>query len=44
MIDDYFLVFLNNIKDTIPKSIGYFLVDKSVTILQEQLRDKVNEA
>ena len=44
MIDDFFLVVLNNLKDTIPKIVGYFLVDKSVTNLQEQLRDKVNEA
>jgi len=36
-IDDYFSIVLRNVKDSIPKTIGFFLVRKSQDALQFEL-------
>ena len=36
-IDAYFEIVLRNVKDSIPKAIGYFLVKKSQEVLQFEL-------
>ena len=41
-IDDYFALVLRNVKDSIPKAIGYFLVRKSQDSLQFELYNQVN--
>jgi len=41
-IDDYFELVLRNVKDSIPKTIGYFLVRQSQDILQFELYNQVN--
>jgi len=41
-IDAYFEIVLRNVKDSIPKAIGYFLVKKSQEILQFELYNQVN--
>ena len=41
-IDDYFALVLRNVKDSIPKVIGYFLVRKSQDSLQFELYNQVN--
>ena len=41
-IDDYFYLVLRNVKDSIPKAIGYFLVRKSQDSLQFELYNQVN--
>lgn len=42
-IDAYFIIVLRNVKDSIPKAIGYFLVRKSQDSLQFELFNQVNE-
>jgi len=41
-IDSYFQIVLRNVKDSIPKAIGYFLVRKSQDSLQFELYNQVN--
>lgn len=41
-IDDYFTLVLRNVKDSIPKTIGHFLVRESQDILQFELYNQVN--
>lgn len=41
-IDTYFKIVLRNVRDTIPKQIGYFLVKMSQEKLQFELYQKVN--
>jgi vacuolar protein sorting-associated protein 1 len=41
-IDAYFDLVLRNVKDSIPKAIGYFLVKKSQEVLQFELYNQVN--
>jgi hypothetical protein len=41
-IDAYFEIVLRNVKDSIPKAIGYFLVKKSQEVLQFELYNQVN--
>ncbi len=41
-IDNYFALVLRNVKDSIPKAIGYFLVRKSQDKLQMELYNEVN--
>lgn len=40
-IDDYFSLVQRNVKDSIPKAIGYFLVRKSQEKLQMELYNQV---
>ena len=42
-IDAYFTVVLRNVKDSIPKAIGYFLVRKSQDSLQFELYNQINQ-
>jgi vacuolar protein sorting-associated protein 1 len=42
-IDSYFQIVLRNVKDSIPKAIGYFLVRKSQDSLQFELYSQVNQ-
>ena len=42
-IDSYFSIVLRNVKDSIPKAIGYFLVRKSQDSLQFELYNQVNQ-
>jgi dynamin 1-like protein len=42
-IDSYFDIVLKSVKDSIPKSIGYFLVRKSQDSLQFELYNQVNQ-
>jgi len=42
-INKYFQIVLRNVKDTIPKTIGYFLVRKSQEILQFELYNQINK-
>lgn len=41
-INEYFEVVLRNIKDAVPKAIGFFLVKKSQDVLQFELYNQVN--
>ena len=41
-IDEYYALVLRNVKDSIPKAIGYFLVRKSQDKLQMELYNQVN--
>lgn len=41
-IDHYFSIILRNVRDSIPKAIGYFLVKKSQDVLQFELYNQVN--
>lgn len=41
-IDAYFAIVLRNVKDSIPKTIGFFLVKKSQEVLQFELYNSVN--
>ena len=41
-IDHYFEIVLRNIKDSVPKAIGCFMVKKSQEVLQFQLYNQVN--
>ena len=41
-IDSYFSIVLRSVKDSIPKSIGYFLVRTSQDTLQFELYNQVN--
>lgn len=41
-IDQYFAIVLRNVRDTIPKTIGMFLVRKSQDSLQFELYNQVN--
>lgn len=41
-IDEYFALVLRNVKDSIPKAIGFFLVRKSQDKLQMELYNQVN--
>jgi hypothetical protein len=36
-IDSYFNIVLRNVKDSIPKAVGYFLVKQSQEVLQFEL-------
>lgn len=36
-IDDYYTIVVRNVRDTIPKQIGYFLVRKSMDKLHQDL-------
>lgn len=40
-IDSYFAIVLRNIKDTVPKTVGYFLVKKSMENMHFALYDKL---
>ena len=42
-VDNYFSIVLRNVKDSIPKAIGYFLVRKSQEKLQMALFDSMNQ-
>lgn len=41
-IDHYFNIVLRNVKDSVPKAIGYFLVKKSQDTLQFELYNAIN--
>lgn len=41
-IDNYFALVLRNMRDTIPKQIGFFLVKKSQEALQQDLYMRIN--
>jgi len=41
-IDSYFKIVLRNVRDTVPKQVGYFLVKMSQEKLQFELYQKVN--
>jgi dynamin 1-like protein len=41
-IDAYFEIVLRNVRDSIPKAIGFFLVKKSQDVLQFELYNQVN--
>jgi hypothetical protein len=41
-IDTYFAIVLRNVRDTIPKQIGFFLVRKSQDMLQTDLYMRIN--
>jgi chaperonin cofactor prefoldin len=41
-IDQYFTIVLRSVKDSVPKSIGFFLVKKSQEVLQFELYNQVN--
>jgi len=41
-IDNYFRIVLRNVRDTIPKMIGYFMVRMSQNKLQFELYNKIN--
>lgn len=43
-IDSYFALVLRNVRDTIPKQIGYFLVRKSQDVLQTDLYMRINQS
>lgn len=40
-IDSYFALVLRNVRDSIPKTIGYFLVKKSQEVLSRDLSMKI---
>ena len=40
-IDTYFALVLRNVRDSIPKTIGYFLVKKSQEVLSRDLSMKI---
>ena len=42
-IDQYFDIVLRNVKDSIPKCIGFFLVKKSQEVLQFELYNQINQ-
>lgn len=41
-IDTYFKIVLRNVRDTVPKQIGYFLVKMSQEKMQFELYQRVN--
>lgn len=41
-IDEYFEIVLRSVKDSVPKTCGFFLVRKSETVLQMDLYNAVN--
>ena len=41
-IDSYFQIVLRSVRDSVPKSIGYFLVRQSQEKLQFELYNQVN--
>ena len=41
-IDAYFKLVLKNVRDSIPKNIGFFLVKKSQDLMQFELYEKIN--
>ena len=41
-INDYFEIALRNVRDAVPKAIGFFLVKKSQDVLQFELYNQVN--
>jgi len=41
-IDTYFRIVLRNVRDTVPKQIGYFLVKMSQEKLQFELYSRIN--
>lgn len=41
-IDQYFDIVLRNVKDSVPKAIGFFMVKKSQDVLQFKLYNEVN--
>ena len=41
-LDDYFDIALRSVRDSVPKTVGYFLVRKSETALQMDLYNAVN--
>jgi len=41
-IDSYFRIVLRNVRDTVPKQIGYWLVKMSQEKLQFELYNKIN--
>lgn len=41
-IDHYFTIILRNVRDSIPKAVGFFLVKKSQDVLQFELYNQVN--
>ena len=41
-IDNYFRLVLRNVRDTIPKMIGFFMVRQSQNKLQFELYNKIN--
>jgi vacuolar protein sorting-associated protein 1 len=42
-IDTYFAIVLRNVRDTVPKQIGFFLVRKSQEKLQTDLYMRINK-
>ena len=42
-IDAYFKIAVRNVRDTIPKTIGYFLVKQSQEKLQFELYSQINK-
>lgn len=43
-IDAYFRIVVRNVRDTIPKTIGYFLVKTSQEKLQFELYNQINKS
>ena len=41
-IDDYYTIVVRNVRDTVPKQIGFFLVKKSQEKLQSDLYMRIN--
>ena len=41
-INHYFSIVLRNTKDSVPKAIGHFLVNKSIEEMQSELYDQVD--
>jgi dynamin 1-like protein len=41
-IDNYFKIVLRNVRDIVPKSVGYFLVQKSQDVLMNDLWMRIN--
>lgn len=43
-IDDYYSIVVRNVRDTIPKQIGYFLVRKSMDKLHQDLYMRISNS
>lgn len=43
-IDDYYTIVVRNVRDTIPKQIGYFLVRKSMDKLHQDLYMRIQNS
>lgn len=43
-IDDYYSIVVRNVRDTIPKQIGYFLVRKSMDQLHQDLYMRISNS